>query len=59
MKNLSNLEGVKKLSTEAQKNIVGGGRIKAICAPEPAECLIPENAIYCEIVNGCLVYRPY
>lgn len=59
MKNLSNLEGVKKLSSEAQKNIVGGGRIYAICPPEPLECHDPENANYCVVVNGCLVYKPY
>jgi hypothetical protein len=58
MKKLSNLEGLQKLSPEAQKNIVGGGPIYAICPPEPFECNDPENANYCIIVNGCLVYKP-
>jgi hypothetical protein len=57
MKKLSNLEGLEKLSSEAQKNIVGGGRIYAICPPEPAECYACETEDCCEVVNGCLVYK--
>lgn len=47
MKKLSNLEGVQKLSIEAQKSIIGGGGpIKAICPPEPPVC--SEGNLDCE-----------
>lgn len=46
MKKLSNLKGLLKLSKEAQKNISGGGRIAAICAPDLPVC--PEHDPYCE-----------
>lgn len=49
MKNLSNLEGVEKLSIEAQKSIIGGGPIKAICPPEPPVC--PEGNPDCEEIQ--------
>lgn len=58
MKSLSNFGGLQKLSKEAQKNIVGGGRIKAICPPIPAECFSCESENCCVEVNGCLAYIP-
>lgn len=54
MKKLSNLEGFQKLSTEAQKNIVGGGIIKKLCPPEPPEC--PDGNPDCPELENYNVY---
>ncbi len=38
LKSILKLNGAQELSKKAQKEVNGGGRIKALCAPEPPVC---------------------